>query len=441
MDALPLPPCPALDPYLERAKGLVRASGSPGAGAVRAWAADWLADVAQLQGAPVTAFVQDSIDRAVAAVGDHLGGHGAAEPRGACTLDDAQAFIARAHGFDGWRQFADHVTDVVRPGSEVHAFEAAADAVVGGDTAGLEARLRLRPALVRARSTRRHRATLLHYVAANGVEDFRQRSPANAPEVARLLLAAGAEPDALAETYGGGRDQTTLNLLVSSAHPAAAGLHAPLIEALLDFGAAVDGLDGNGSPLSTAIAFGYRDAADALAARGARVDTAFTAAALGRADLVDRMVGEDGTLRSGFCSSAPAWLQLPADPRGQVQAAMVAAAKFGRTAVVGMLLGRAVGPGFADQNAMTALHWAAGLGHRDVVELLLRAQAPLEVRNVWGGTVLDSTVYFARHARQPGVDYAAMVERLLAAGADARAVTPFPTGDAAIDALLRRHGR
>ena len=32
-----------------------------------------------------------------------------------------------------------------------------------------------------------HRATLLHYLAANGVEGLRQRSPANAAEIARLL--------------------------------------------------------------------------------------------------------------------------------------------------------------------------------------------------------------------------------------------------------------
>ena len=30
--------------------------------------------------------------------------------------------------------------------------------------------------------------------------------------------------------------------------------------------------------------------------------------------------------------------------------------------------------------------------------------APLEARNTWGGTVLDSTVWFARHAPVAGVD-------------------------------------
>ena len=44
---------------------------------------------------------------------------------------------------------------------------------------------------------RSHRATLLHYVGANGVEDYRQRSPQNAVAVAEALLAAGAEVDAV----------------------------------------------------------------------------------------------------------------------------------------------------------------------------------------------------------------------------------------------------
>ena len=61
----------------------------------------------------------------------------------------------------------------------------AVDAVVTGDVAALERLLRENPELVRARSTREHRATLLHYVAANGVEDYRQKTPRNAVEIAK----------------------------------------------------------------------------------------------------------------------------------------------------------------------------------------------------------------------------------------------------------------
>jgi hypothetical protein len=62
-----------------------------------------------------------------------------------------------------------------------------------------------------------HGATLLHYVAANGVEDERQRSPGNAPAIAKMLLEAGADPNALCDAYES--RCTTLSLLVSSRPP------------------------------------------------------------------------------------------------------------------------------------------------------------------------------------------------------------------------------
>jgi hypothetical protein len=78
-------------------------------------------------------------------------------------------------------------------------------------------------------------------VAVNGVENHLQRTPPNAVEVCKLLLQAGTEADAICETYGGGPNQTTMNLLVSSVHLYDAGLQPALVGALLDGGAAVDG--------------------------------------------------------------------------------------------------------------------------------------------------------------------------------------------------------
>src|SRR5690242_14003202 len=117
-------------------------------------------------------------------------------------------------------------------------FETAADAVISGDIEALRSMLHADPELVRRRSARKHRATLLHYVAANGGEDERQRTPANAPEVAKTLLDAGAEVDATADMYDSGA--TTMEMLVSSEHPAAAGLQSALAELLLDYGADIN---------------------------------------------------------------------------------------------------------------------------------------------------------------------------------------------------------
>src|SRR5207237_2292729 len=101
---------------------------------------------------------------------------------------------------------AEHIEAVTREGSSVAEFEAAVEAVINGDATTLASLLRENPELVRSRSARVtpfdppvHRATLLHYVAANGVEGYRQKTPPNAVEIAKLLLEGGAEVDALAD--------------------------------------------------------------------------------------------------------------------------------------------------------------------------------------------------------------------------------------------------
>ena len=127
----------------------------------------------------------------------------------ALSLDDAKLTIARYYEFADWPSLIAYVEAVAQDGPFFE-FESAVEAVVNGDLTSLEDALRRIPALVRGRSRRlcffdppvMHRATLLHYVAANGVEQYRQKTPPNAVEIARALLQAGAEPDALADMYG-----------------------------------------------------------------------------------------------------------------------------------------------------------------------------------------------------------------------------------------------
>src|SRR5262245_46033333 len=121
------------------------------------------------------------------------------------SLDDARLTIARFYNFLDWSALAAHVKAVSHDGPELE-FESAVEAVVNGDLTTLKDAVQRNPALVCARSNRvccfdppSHRATLLHYVAANGVESFRQKTPPNAVDIARVLLEAGAEPDALAD--------------------------------------------------------------------------------------------------------------------------------------------------------------------------------------------------------------------------------------------------
>jgi hypothetical protein len=99
--------------------------------------------------------------------------------------DDARLASARWYDYQHWSSLEEHVAAIQRGGA-VARFETAVEAVVDGDAATLRALLREDPVLTRARSTRVncfdppvHGATLLHYVAANGVETYRQRSPKN----------------------------------------------------------------------------------------------------------------------------------------------------------------------------------------------------------------------------------------------------------------------
>src|SRR5687767_5609629 len=58
-----------------------------------------------------------------------------------------------------------------------NSFDEAVEAIIHGDEVTLDRILRAEPTLVRLRASAPHGATLLHYVAANGVERERQLSP------------------------------------------------------------------------------------------------------------------------------------------------------------------------------------------------------------------------------------------------------------------------
>lgn len=144
-------------------------------------------------------------------------------------LSDARETMAREYGFSDWSQ-----VETTEESPDL-AFESAVDTLLSGDVAGLRSLLEQHPHLVHDRSRFGHRATLLHYVGSNGVETYRQVVPRNLAEVARVLIEFGADVNATAEMYGGG--STTLGLLTSSAHPAAAGVTDEVASVLLEAGA------------------------------------------------------------------------------------------------------------------------------------------------------------------------------------------------------------
>jgi hypothetical protein len=159
------------------------------------------------------------------------------------TEKQAREVVARFHLFSGWPEVLGRAGELVDP-----RFEAACDAIVAGDAERLRQLVGREPSLVHARSRFAHHATLLQHVAANGIEVSRQwQSPANAAEIARILLDAGAEPDATCDCYGGG--WSTMDLLVTSGHPAGAGVQGDVVETLCRGGADPNGSRDDGSPL------------------------------------------------------------------------------------------------------------------------------------------------------------------------------------------------
>jgi ankyrin repeat protein len=319
----------------------------------------------------------------------------------ALSLDDARLAVARYYDFLDWSSLTAHVEAVSQQGSVLE-FEAAVEAVVNGDLAALQDALRRDPALVHARSSRvcsfdppLHRATLLHYVAANGVEAYRQKTPPNAVEIARALLQAGAEPDALAGMYGA--ECTPMSMLVSSSHPARAGLQVPLVELLLDFGAAIEGRGTRkwGGPLFTALTFGMTDAATFLAKRGARIDLP-DAAGLGLVDDAARL--------------------LPSADAPARHRALSVAAQQGHAEIIRLLLDAGEDPNrynpASNHPHTTPLHQAVLGGDEAVVRLLVERGARLDIRDtIWHGTPLG----WALHGG--GTAQAAIAECLRSLGA------------------------
>ena len=105
----------------------------------------------------------------------------------------------------------------------------------------------------------------------------------NGPEIVRILVEAGADPNAV--PHGGGE---------APLHWAASSDDAHVAAALIDAGADVDAPDGSiGTPLANAVGYACWEVARLLVARGARVDEPWQAAALGLLDALGELLGDD----------------------------------------------------------------------------------------------------------------------------------------------------
>lgn len=171
-----------------------------------------------------------------------------------------------------------------------------------------------------------------------------------------------------------------MSMLVSSCHPAKAGVQVALVETLLDFGASVEASGSSkwASPLMTALAFGYLDAAEALVRRGAQIHNTAAAAGLGRLPDTRQLLAA-------------------ADPESRHRA-LALAAQHGHAEIVRLLLDAGEDPNRYNPNGnhshSTPLHQAALAGHEAVVRLLVERGAALDIKDtIHNGTPLGWAIY------------------------------------------------
>ena len=260
-------------------------------------------------------------------------------------------------------------------------FAAAVAAMDAGDTAALDTLLARHPRLLTERAEAGdpgyfHHPRLLWFIAGNPIRQ--PRLPANALDVLATLLRharSNSVPDLIDQlTY-------TLELVATGCAPRECGLQIPLIDALVDAGARLEGDLGSvlghgefaaarrmlelGSPLSllAAVSFAQWEDAMRLAATATseqKTDALQVAAYLGKADAVEFL------------------LQHGADP-------------LARSTRL--------------HSHSTPLHQAALSGSLSSVKALVQAGAPLDTRDaMWNGTPLG----WARHGGH--ADVAAYLE-------------------------------
>jgi ankyrin repeat protein len=324
---------------------------------------------------------------------------------GGISKEEARRDLAARHGFRSWDALVRHIAELPET-----PFVLAYRALEDGDARRLTELLDRNPELVHARGT-------------NG-NDLLGMAPGL--ELVQLLLERGADVNR-------GNDYGWTKL-----HQAGYGNDVELARLLLAAGARTDrsARGDGGTPIVVALFWGHREVAPLL---GLEPRNLRVAAGLGRADLIEEVVGTAaaGAHRAFYRPHGgfPTW-QPSDDPQEVLDEALVWAAKSGRTEVFDALLGHGARVD-ADPYRGTPLTWAAVNGHVDAVRRLVGLGADPNGRGTFGGPDHGEGVTALHLAAQAGRTEA--VEALLALGADPTIRDAMHGGDAAGWAEFGRH--
>jgi ankyrin repeat protein len=341
----------------------------------------------------------------------------------------ARLVVAREHGFATWAALRRHVAGLSEAGEP---FARAFRAVERRDEDELTRLLDRFPGLVAA-------------VGTNGNDLLGMAAATSYVPTVALLLDRGADP-----SHGNAHGATAL-------HQAGYGNQTELARLLLAAGAQVDvsARGEGGTPLVFALFWGHRETAELLAEQGVVPRNLRAAAGLGRLDLVDELVAVDGRLapdagaRRGFYrphSGFPAW-RPGDDPQEVLDEALSWAARSDRADALDRLVARGASVE-ADVYRGTALVWAAAFGRVSAIRRLLALGADPNGRSSFGGPTHGEQVTALHLAAQAG--HVEAIVALLDGGADPTlrdALYDGPpagwaehSGHAKASALIREHG-
>jgi hypothetical protein len=255
------------------------------------------------------------------------------------------------------------------------------------------------------------------------------------PDVCRRLLARGATPDIFMAARLGDVGLAA-HLLDTDPACTAARVNAPGYPPVPPFNIYCWSLGFGMSPHGVALKFGHRDVYDLLVARSPARVRFMNALEAADAETANAVLAEDALLLRS----------LTLQEHGRLAQAIF----HERFDTAGLMLTLGFDPCALGIDGGTALHAACWVGNVTMVErLIAHGGVGLDDRDpTHRSTPLGWAAFGSVHRRATGADYPAVVDRLVAAGADVTAIgngagrtlVAMAQGNPVMQDALRRHG-